>query len=79
MVITIPNAVLKSSGLTEDQVKLGIAISLFQMEILTLAQAAKLCGLHRMQFQQELAKRKIAVHYGMDELEEDMKTLNISF
>jgi predicted HTH domain antitoxin len=79
MVITIPNAVLKNSGLTEGQVKLGVAISLFQMEILTLAQAAKLADLHRMHFQEELAKRKIAVHYGMEELEEDMKTLNISF
>jgi len=79
MIITIPDSVVKSSGLSEDQVKLGIAISLFQMEILTLAQAAKMAGLHRMQFQQELANRKIAVHYGIEELEEDMKILGISF
>lgn len=79
MIITIPDSVVKSSGLSEEQVKLGIALSLFQMEILTLAQAAKMAGLHRMQFQQELANRKIAVHYGIEELEEDMKILGISF
>ncbi len=79
MVITVPDSVVKSSGLTEAQVRLGVAISLFQMEIFTLAQAAKVAGLHRVQFQEELAKRKIPVHYGIEELEEDMKTLNISF
>ena len=79
MQITIPSSVINSSGLTEEQVKLGIAVSLFQMEILTLAQGARLAGLHRMQFQQELAKRRIPIHYGIEELEEDMKTLNISF
>ncbi|MBK9013315.1 MAG: UPF0175 family protein [Saprospiraceae bacterium] len=79
MVITVPDSVVKSSGLTEAQVRLGVAISLFQMEIFTLAQAAKVAGLHRVQFQEELAMRKIPVHYGIEELEEDMKTLNISF
>jgi len=79
MEITIPDSIINSAGMTEEQVKLGIALSLFQMEILTLAQAAKLADLHRMEFQQELAKRKIPVHYGIDELKEDMKTLNISF
>jgi|CXWL01.1.fsa_nt_gi predicted HTH domain antitoxin len=79
MVITVPDSIVKNSGLTEAQVRLGVAISLFQMEIFTLAQAAKVAGLHRVQFQEELAKRKIPVHYGIEELEEDMKTLNISF
>ena len=50
---------------------------LFQMDVLTLAQAAGVAGLHRMQFQEELAKRKIPLHYGVEELEEDLKTLNI--
>ncbi|MBK8568419.1 MAG: UPF0175 family protein [Saprospiraceae bacterium] len=79
MVITVPDSIVKNSGLTEAQVRLGVAISLFQMEIFTLTQAAKVAGLHRVQFQEELAKRKIPVHYGIEELEEDMKTLNISF
>ncbi len=74
MLINIPDVILKNSGLSEEQVKLGVAISLFQMEILTLAQAAKLCHLNRMQFQQELAKRKIPIHYGVEELEEDIRT-----
>ena len=32
-----------------------------------------------MQFQEELARREIPIHYGVNELEEDLKTLNISF
>ena len=79
MDITIPDAAIQKAGFSEDRVKLEIALALFQMDILTLAQAARVAGLHRMQFQEELAKRKIPVHYGIEELEEDLKTLNISF
>ena len=79
MDITIPDAAIQKAGFSEDRVKLEIALALFQMDILTLAQAARVAGLHRMQFQEELAKRKIPVHYGIEELKEDLKTLNISF
>ncbi len=79
MTITIPNNIIQKSGLTEKDITLGVAVSLFQMEILTLAQAARLSKMHRMEFQQELANRKIPIHYGIEELEEDMKTLDISF
>ncbi len=79
MDITIPDAAIQKAGFSEDRVKLEIALALFQMDILTLAQAARVAGLHRMPFQEELAKRKIPVHYGIEELEEDLKTLNISF
>jgi len=32
-------------------------------------------GMHRLQFQHLLASRKIPVHYGVAEFEEDLKTL----
>ena len=55
MTITIPEAAIEKTGLTEDQIKLEVALVLFQMDVLTLAQAAGVAGLHRMQFQEELA------------------------
>ncbi len=79
MTITIPDSVLRRTGLTEAQIKLEVALALFQTEALTLAQAATVAGLHRMQFQEELAKREIPLHYGIDELKEDVKTLKIAF
>ncbi len=79
MTITIPDTAIQKAGLTEASIKLEIALTFFQMDILTLAQAANIAGLHRMQFQEELARREIPIHYGVNELEEDLKTLNISF
>ena len=79
MTITIPDTAIQKAGLTEASIKLEIALTFFRMDILTLAQAANIAGLHRMQFQEELARREIPIHYGVNELEEDLKTLNISF
>ncbi len=79
MTITIPDTAIQKAGLTEARIKLEIALTFFQMDTLTLAQAANIAGLHRMQFQEELARREIPIHYGVNELEEDLKTLNISF
>lgn len=76
MVIYIPDTYLEEARLSEDQVKLELAILLFQQEHLTMAQAARLAGLHRMQMQRELARRKIPIHYGIEELKADMKKMN---
>ena len=77
MHITIPDTVIEEAGLTEDRVRLEVALALFRLDALTLAQAARLAGLHRMRFQAELARREIPLHYGVDELEEDARTLGL--
>ncbi len=77
MVVYIPDTYLEEAHLTATQVKLELAILLFQQERLTMAQAARLAGLHRMQMQRELARRKIPIHYGIEELKADMEKLNI--
>jgi predicted HTH domain antitoxin len=73
--ITIPDEVLASSGLTEDEMKWELAIALFQAERLTLAQAARLAGQAQLEFQKMLASRRIPIHYGIEELEEDLRTV----
>ena len=54
---------------------LYVALELFKEERVTLAQASEIAGLHQIQFQKELAKRRIPLHYGLEELEQDIKTL----
>ncbi len=78
MVVYIPDNCLEEASLTEPQVKLELAVWLFQKELLTMAQAAKLAGQHRIQMQRELARRKIPVHYGIEELKSDMERMNIA-
>ncbi len=75
MTIVIPDDILQATRLTEDELKQELAVILFQKDKLTLGQASILAGMNRLQFQHLLASRKIPVHYGVAEFEEDMKTL----
>ena len=78
MLVYIPDTYLQEVQLTETKVKLELAVWLYQQEHLTMAQAARLAGLHRIQMQRELAQRKIPIHYGIEELKADMKKLNLA-
>ena len=75
MSITIPDEVLASSGLTENELRRELAIALFQVERLTLAQAAKFADQTQLEFQQVLVSRRVPIHYGPEELDEDLQTV----
>ncbi len=75
MSFTIPDEVLQAARMSEEELRREIAVLLFQMEKLTLEQAAHLGGMSRLEFQHLLASRKIPVHYDLTEFEEDLKTL----
>jgi len=61
--------------MTADAARLHMAIGLFAGDEVTLGQAAAIAGLSHPSFLQELGKRKIAVHYGPAELDEDISTV----
>ena len=75
--VQISEEIVKTAGLNDAQMKSEIAIMLFQQERLTLGQASKLAGLHQIQFQKELAKRKISVHYDVAEFEKDLENVKL--
>ena len=75
MSITIADDILASSGLTEEELRRELAIALFQAERLTIGQAAKLAQQTQLEFQKVLASRRIPIHYGPKELDEDMRTV----
>lgn len=75
MGIVIPDDILQATKMSEDELRQELAVLLYQKEKLTLAQASRLAGLSRLQFQHLLASRQISVHYDVAEFEEDMKTL----
>lgn len=61
--IVIDDSYIKASGLDEDELKLDIAIMLFEKEKLSLRKAASLAGLNWLVFMKELDKRSISIHY----------------
>ena len=75
MSLTIPDDLLKAAQLTEAEMLQELAVTFFQKERLTLAQAARLAGMHRLSFQHLLASRHIPLHYDVAELEADVQTL----
>ena len=75
MPLTVPDEVLDSARITEDELRQEVAVLLFQRHKLTLAQASHFAGMSRLQFQHLLASRQIPVHYDVAELEEDLRTL----
>jgi len=79
MKIEIDSSIITQLALSEQEVKTEIAIHFFSINKLTLAQAAKLAGLHAMVFQKILATRKIPVHYDEQNFQEDLITMQSIF
>ena len=74
MPISIPDEVMVATHMTEPEIKRELAVALFQQEKLTLAQARRL-GMSYLDFQALLADREIPIHYGVEEMEEDLRTI----
>jgi predicted HTH domain antitoxin len=78
MPVTIPDEVLVAAHLSEPELKRELALTLFQQERLTLAQASRLAEMSQLAFQAFLADRQIPIHYGIEEFREDLRTLRQS-
>ena len=56
---------------------LHLAIGLFVAEEATLGQAAQVAGLSQADFLRELGKRRIPIHYGQEELADDLRAVEL--
>lgn len=75
MSLTISDDLLLTMRMTEDEARQEIAVLFYQKRKLTLAQASRLAGMDRMQFQHLLASRLIPINYDVKDFEEDLKNL----
>lgn len=75
MIIEISDTVVERAGLTEEDLRLRLAVILFKEDMLTLGQAAELAGMHQIMFQKELAQRQIPIHYDIEDFEQDWQTI----
>jgi predicted HTH domain antitoxin len=73
MPVTLPDELLQSATMTEAELKMELAIALFQQERLTLGQAASLVGVTQLDFQRRLATRRIPIHYDAEAMEQDLR------
>ena len=70
MNITLPEPL--ESTLTPSQAALHLAIGLFTAWEVTLGQAAEAAGISQSEFMRELGRRKIPLHYGVEDFAEDL-------
>ena len=75
MGLVIADEILTTTRMTAAEMQQEIAIMLFEKEKLTLAQASRFAGMHRVAFQHLLASRHIPMHYGVEDFEQDIETL----
>jgi predicted HTH domain antitoxin len=75
MSLVIPDELLQTAKISETDLRLEIAILLFQQEKITLGTASQFAGMNQLQFQRILGSRKIPIHYGVEDFQQDLKIL----
>jgi predicted HTH domain antitoxin len=73
MQLTLPEEV--EARLSPASAALHLAIGLFVSEEATLGQAAEIASLSQANFLRELGRRRIPIHYGMEEWAEDLRVV----
>ena len=77
MAIVISDEVLNKVELSGNELLIELACFLYKTKRLSGGKARKLADLSQIQFQQELSKREIDLHYTREDLDLDMKNLGI--
>lgn len=75
MSLIIPNEFLQTAHISEADLKLEIAIVLFQQEKIKLGTASQFAEVNQLEFQRILGRRQIPIHYGIEEFRQDLKIL----
>ena len=72
--IELPRDLLTAARATPDELKVELAIHLYESRRLGIGHAREMAGLSLWEFRQLLASRKIAVHYDVTDLDADEQT-----
>jgi predicted HTH domain antitoxin len=75
MVIEVRDESLRGLELTEAQALVDLAVGLFTGRRITLGHAAEIARTTQLDFQRELGRRSIPIHYDVEDLQADLKTL----
>lgn len=75
MTLIILDEFLQTAHISEADLKLEIAILLFQQEKITLGTASQFAGMNQLEFQRILGSRQIPIHYDVEDFRQDLSTL----
>lgn len=75
--LIISDDVLHEAHLTAEQMRIELAVMLFEKRKLTLGRAADLASMSQREFQHLLGARQIPSHYGVEDFRKDLETLDL--
>jgi predicted HTH domain antitoxin len=78
MSLVIPDELLQTAHISEADLKLEIAILLLQQQKITVGAASQFVGINQQEFQQVLGSRKTSILYGVEDFQQDLRTLEAS-
>lgn len=73
----IPDDIFQATKMTEAELKLEIAIMLYQQQKISSGKVRSWTGLTVIEFQQELAKRGLYLNYDVEDFQSDVQTLHL--
>jgi len=73
--LIIEDEIIRSTQLTEQQLRLEIAVALYEKGILSFGQARKLAGMGYFEFEKLLFDRNVPNGYTPEDLKSDIDTL----
>ena len=74
LTIEVPRYLLRAARVTPDELKVELAVQLYQQRRLSIGLARELAGMSLWEFRQLLASRRISPHYDVADLDEDLLT-----
>ena len=75
MSVVIPDDILQAAKMTEDELRLEVAILLYKQDKISSGKARAWTGLTVIHFQRELARRGLCINYDVEDFQADVKTL----
>lgn len=75
MSLVVPDELVKASGLSEEELLHELVLLLYQKEKISLGKASRILGMTQLEFQALLANHDLYLHYAVEDLHEDVKSL----
>lgn len=75
MLLELNDNVIKSTGLSEQELRIELAVRLYEDGKITVGQGGTMTGLGQVKFQHELGKREIPWQFDIEDLHADLETL----
>lgn len=75
MSVIIPDEILHATQMTDSEMKIEIALMLYQQGKISSGKVRAWTGLTVIEFQHELANRGLCLNYDVEDFQSDLKTL----